>query len=121
MGRRSRFFGSTMWQAYFVEAMVLLESLRDPLHPRRGVQPRQGPRRRGRRARRRLPLPRLAGLLPPLPDRPRLDRDAGEHHLLHRDGQDHLRDDLAHRHLDEPHHGGRLAPLHRLVQHLVQA
>ncbi|WP_110206935.1 heterodisulfide reductase-related iron-sulfur binding cluster [Nocardioides daejeonensis] len=25
-GRRSRFFGSTMWQAYFVEAMVLLES-----------------------------------------------------------------------------------------------
>ncbi|MEQ6902826.1 heterodisulfide reductase-related iron-sulfur binding cluster [Nocardioides sp. YIM 152588] len=26
LGRRSRFFGSTMWQAYFVEAMVLLES-----------------------------------------------------------------------------------------------
>ncbi|TYL49708.1 4Fe-4S dicluster domain-containing protein [Nocardioides sp. BGMRC 2183] len=26
MGRQSRFFGSTMWQAYFVEAMVLLES-----------------------------------------------------------------------------------------------
>ncbi|GAA1510386.1 hypothetical protein GCM10009788_13490 [Nocardioides humi] len=26
MGRKSRFFGSTMWQAYFVEAMVLLES-----------------------------------------------------------------------------------------------
>ncbi|TWH00791.1 Fe-S oxidoreductase, partial [Nocardioides sp. J9] len=26
IGRRSRFFGSTMWQAYFVEAMVLLES-----------------------------------------------------------------------------------------------
>lgn len=25
-GRSSRFFGSTMWQAYFVEAMVLLES-----------------------------------------------------------------------------------------------
>jgi len=25
--RRSRFFGSTMWQAYFVEAMVLLESI----------------------------------------------------------------------------------------------
>ncbi|QCX26319.1 heterodisulfide reductase-related iron-sulfur binding cluster [Nocardioides jishulii] len=25
-GRRSRFFGSTMWQAYFVEFMVLLES-----------------------------------------------------------------------------------------------
>ena len=25
-GRKSRFFGSTMWQAYFVEAMVLLES-----------------------------------------------------------------------------------------------
>ncbi|WP_235738541.1 heterodisulfide reductase-related iron-sulfur binding cluster [Nocardioides alcanivorans] len=25
-GRNSRFFGSTMWQAYFVEAMVLLES-----------------------------------------------------------------------------------------------
>ncbi|RYE81625.1 MAG: (Fe-S)-binding protein, partial [Myxococcales bacterium] len=26
LGRQSRFFGSTMWQAYFVEAMVLLES-----------------------------------------------------------------------------------------------
>ncbi|MFB9767248.1 (Fe-S)-binding protein, partial [Nocardioides kongjuensis] len=26
LGRKSRFFGSTMWQAYFVEAMVLLES-----------------------------------------------------------------------------------------------
>ncbi|MCX6399107.1 MAG: (Fe-S)-binding protein [Propionibacteriales bacterium] len=26
MGRQSRFFGSTMWQAFFVEAMVLLES-----------------------------------------------------------------------------------------------
>lgn len=26
IGRKSRFFGSTMWQAYFVEAMVLLES-----------------------------------------------------------------------------------------------
>ncbi|WP_370240687.1 (Fe-S)-binding protein [Aeromicrobium sp.] len=26
LGRNSRFFGSTMWQAYFVEAMVLLES-----------------------------------------------------------------------------------------------
>ncbi|HWJ11610.1 MAG TPA: (Fe-S)-binding protein, partial [Nocardioides sp.] len=26
MGRKSRFFGSTMWQAYFVEGMVLLES-----------------------------------------------------------------------------------------------
>ncbi|MCL2542523.1 MAG: heterodisulfide reductase-related iron-sulfur binding cluster [Nocardioidaceae bacterium] len=27
LGRKSRFFGSTMWQAYFVEAMVLLESI----------------------------------------------------------------------------------------------
>ncbi|WP_418057665.1 (Fe-S)-binding protein [Pimelobacter simplex] len=26
LGRQSRFFGSTMWQAFFVEAMVLLES-----------------------------------------------------------------------------------------------
>ncbi|RYE79288.1 MAG: Fe-S cluster protein, partial [Hyphomicrobiales bacterium] len=26
LGRKSRFFGSTMWQAYFVEAMVLIES-----------------------------------------------------------------------------------------------
>ncbi|WP_367919381.1 (Fe-S)-binding protein, partial [Nocardioides ginsengisoli] len=26
LGRKSRFFGSTMWQAFFVEAMVLLES-----------------------------------------------------------------------------------------------
>ncbi|MBS4752919.1 4Fe-4S dicluster domain-containing protein [Nocardioides sp. zg-ZUI104] len=26
IGRKSRFFGSTMWQAYFVEGMVLLES-----------------------------------------------------------------------------------------------
>ncbi|KRF12322.1 Fe-S cluster protein [Nocardioides sp. Soil797] len=26
-GRQSRFFGSTMWQAYFVEAMVFLESI----------------------------------------------------------------------------------------------
>lgn len=26
LGRKSRFFGSTMWQAYFVEGMVLLES-----------------------------------------------------------------------------------------------
>lgn len=27
LGRESRFFGSTMWQAYFVEAMVFLESI----------------------------------------------------------------------------------------------
>jgi len=27
LARQSRFFGSTMWQAYFVEAMVLLESI----------------------------------------------------------------------------------------------
>ena len=66
-----------------------------------------------------LPLPgQLVLRRRALPRRPRHPR---EHHLRHRDVQDRAGDGLAARDRPQHHHGRRLAPLHRVVQHLVQA
>ena len=110
-GRNSRFFGSNFWQAYFVEALALLEG---------------------------------AAILFVRAAEWKLDEEAGRLHYpissllgdalypssatslenliyLHRDVQDRAGDDLADGDRPQHHHGHRLAPLHRLVQHLLQA
>ena len=43
-GRKSRFFGSTFWQAYFVEALALLEGAAILFVRARGVEARRGGR-----------------------------------------------------------------------------
>ena len=114
-GTKGRFYGSTMWQGV----------LRRGGHPRRRALHRGAARRRVRhRAVRRRPglraalpvqLPRRRGALgavasPPWPpDLP--GRDAQDRHLVHLDDRD----------LAEHHDGRRLAPVHRVLQHLVQA
>ena len=111
-GRGSRFFGSTFWQAYFVEALALLEGARDPLRARRGVEARRG--------RRSQPLPdRLVDRRRVLPQLdPRRSRTPSTRIAAFKIVAG---DDLADGDRPQHHHGHRVAPLHRLAQHLVQA
>ena len=114
--RKGRFYGSTMWQGYFVEAVILGVGL--CIVVLRGAEyaiaqyagdpasalhfpftlPRSARRSRG------CPSRTLANV-----DLPR--RDAQDRHLVHLDDRD----------LAEHHDGRRLAPVHRVLQHLVQA
>ena len=106
-GGRSRFTGSTMWQGYFVEAVVLavlicgflirgFKVATDHFEYPVWATPVSHARRRG--------AARLAG--------------RRQHH---RPRQDHHLDDLADRHRAERDHGRRLAPLPGVLQHLLQA
>ena len=106
-GRKSRFAGSNEGRGYFVEAVVLtvgicilliraLKVSSDLTDAPGLVAP--GLRRAGHRAARQ--------------PRPAHDR---------RVRQDRRQPDLARRHQPDPEHGRRLAPVQRLLQHLLQA
>ena len=115
-GAKGRFYGSTMWQGYFVEWVILtvglcILALRVPrVRPGRIGEPRPG-------------------VGPPLPahglGRCALDglSEATLENLVLRrgDAQDRHLDDLDDHHRAEHHDGRRLAPVPRLPEHLVQA
>ncbi len=111
-GRKSRFAGSTAWQAYFVEYVILVDR---PGHPH--------PARPGGRAARRGPLRgRVLGLVPP---GRRLQRARHGHPaepgLPGRHDQARRHHDLGDHRGPQHRHGRGLAPLPGLPQHLVQA
>ena len=114
LGRKSRFFGSPFWQAYFVEAMVMLEGAAILSSAAPSTSSSRTPRRR---ARGRVHFPISSWIGEPLADSSRASRTSSSSSHV----QDRPRDGLAHRHRPQPHDGRRLAPLHGVAQHLVQA
>ena len=118
-GAKGRFFGSTMWQGYFVEVR---HPRRRPLH-RRAARPRvraADPRRRARRQRARRSTSRSP---PGSARRSRACRRARIENAIYLVAMLKILISFVWMitislNLD---HGRRLAPLHRVLQHLVQA
>ena len=108
-GRESRFFGSRSWQGYYVELTVLgivvcVLALHAMEYRLLGSETS------------RLHFPLTWFLLPP-----GLPRGARNGNRDRRRDQDHHLDGLVHRDRTQHHDGRRLAPIHRLAEHLVQA